>query len=332
MSLHLCVDCGGSKTSAVICNASGTIVGRALSGPSNFAYLGLDAFIIAVRDTVGRALQSALAPPSPTPVPLPPPHALFAAAWFGVSGVDSSAAVEKLTPALGALLGIPEGGALMVANDTHLVAAPVRMRGDVVRGVVCIAGTGSACMSFEKQRGRLEVVGRAGGWGWILGDEGGGFHVGREAVREVLRERDEGRGVTGLREAVLAWFGVSEVLEILPMVYMPDSDAGETGMSREKRLSSLAPVVFKAGFEAGDEAALAVLRRCSGLLVVQICVLLGEKVKADECALCLGGSLLGVGGYRDMVLAALRERGHVFKHVEYVEDAAAVGAVALCTQ
>jgi N-acetylglucosamine kinase-like BadF-type ATPase len=187
-------------------------------------------------------------------------------------------------------------------------------------------------MSFEKQRGRLEVVGRAGGWGWILGDEGGGFHVGREAVREVLRERDEGRGVTGLREAVLAWFGVSEVLEILPMVYMPDSDAGETGMSREKRLSSLAPVVFKAGFEAGDEAALAVLRRCSGLLVVQICVLLGEKVKADECALCLGGSLLGVGGYRDMVLAALRERGHVFKHVEYVEDAAAVGAVALCTQ
>ena len=52
MSLYLCVDCGGSKTSAVICDVAGEIKGRALGGPSNFAYLGIEAFTDAVRVAV----------------------------------------------------------------------------------------------------------------------------------------------------------------------------------------------------------------------------------------------------------------------------------------
>lgn len=68
---------------------------------------------------------------------------------------------------------------------------------DVTGAVAIVAGTGGIVVSFREALDKvtgaklgLEQLGRCGGWGWILGDEGGGYHVGREAVRQVLDEAD----------------------------------------------------------------------------------------------------------------------------------------------
>lgn len=76
---------------------------------------------------------------------------------------------------------------------------------DVKEGVVAIAGTGSIVMSFRSrkqqskqgdQNGRKgntipEAVGRVGGFGWLLGDEAGGFRVGKQAIRAILDQVDQ---------------------------------------------------------------------------------------------------------------------------------------------
>lgn len=351
MSLYLCVDCGGSKTSVVICDATGNIVGRALGGPSNFAYLSLDAFVAAVTTAVTAALEKSL-PPSAYPITLPPTNVSpFAAAWFGVSGVDSPAAVAAITPALSKLLGIPEGPRLAVANDTHLLAAPVRMHPDISHAVAVIGGTGSIAVTFRETTGNLEELGRVGGWGWILGDEGGGFHVGREAIRQILMEHDKA-SVGGLppahsklKDQILGLFGITDVLEILTIIHLPDPLSGATPdpslpphllMPREKRLSSLSPLVFSAAFNEGDALALRILRTCAGHLAEQISILLGERteeapraVKAQESVISFGGSLVGIAEYRNLVLESLAQRGHVFRYMEFVDDAAATGAMGL---
>ena len=54
-----------------------------------------------------------------------------------------------------------------------------------------------------------------------------------------------------------------------------------------------------------------------------------RKVRAESSVLCIGGSLGGMGSYREIVLTALREEGHVFRHVKVVADAAGLGAHAL---
>ncbi|KAF7798079.1 hypothetical protein EIP86_009293 [Pleurotus ostreatoroseus] len=370
MSLYLCVDCGGSKTAAAIADADGHILARALGGPSNFAYLGIDAFLLAVRDTVSRALQACTAPPSPTPVALPPPPAtpLFAAAWLGVSGVDSPAAVAKLTPRVRALLGVPPAGGVTVCNDTALLAAPLQLHADVACAVACIAGTGGIVVSYTKDPqapSGMREMGRVGGWGWILGDEGGGFHVGREAVRQMLMRADVAsveaapppRSV--LEERVLARFGTEDVFDLLTAIHLPDpapapadgnSDApadtdadadsdtpAYARMVREKRLSSLAPLVFSAAFASHDALALSVLHKTAGELADCVAILLRDDaravrgVKAAEGVICFGGSLVGVPAYRDLVLEKLKERGHVFRRVEYIEDAAATGAMGLAS-
>ncbi|KZT23542.1 hypothetical protein NEOLEDRAFT_536036 [Neolentinus lepideus HHB14362 ss-1] len=363
MSLYLCVDCGGSKTSAVICAASGKIVGRALGGPSNFAYLGPTAFIEAVKTAVSNALKTCVDPPSVDPVVLPPPEPLFASAWFGVSGVDSPSDVATVTPMICELLHI-EPAKLSVGNDTHLLAAPLRMHPDIQHAVATIAGTGSISVSFRAgEGGKLQELGRVGGWGWILGDEGGGFHVGREAVRQLLLETDKDSMADiaapsvelekkTLKSRVLERFGINHLLEILAPIHLPDPAPSSPPLSgvaslpqyqtvaREKRLSQLSPLVFQAAFEDEDPLALNVLRTCSGMLADQIIVLLRSEgavegqfaknaVKASESVLCFGGSLVGIEKYREMVLDSLARKGHVFRYVEFVDDAAAVGAAGL---
>jgi len=354
MSLFLCVDCGGSKTSVVIVNASGEILGRSLGGPSNFAYLGLQNFLQTVGSTVSDALKTCVSPHSVEPVTLPPSSLLFAAAWLGISGVDSQAAIDTLNPPLAALLGIPVGPNLIVCNDAHLLAAPLRMHDDVDVAVTCIAGTGSIVVSFTEGEGNgLKEMGRVGGWGWILGDEGGGFSVGREAIRQILIDSDiasvEGprpaptEGKSTLIKAILDLYEVNDIYELLTVVHLPDPAPGipivdakvpaYMQIPREKRLSELAPLVFRSAFEDKDPVAIKVLRTASGILVDEICILLRPNtprgVKASDGVLCFGGSLVGIEVYRQLILDQLKERGHVFKHVEFVDDAAAVGAKGL---
>jgi len=354
MSLYLCVDCGGSKTAAVICDKSGSIVGRAFGGPSNIAYLTIESFIETIRLTVGDALKTCSSPPSVDPVALPPPeHLSFAAAWFGISGADSPSIIESVVNPLSGLLGIPKGPRLSVANDAHLLAAPVRMHGDVSFAVTVIGGTGSIVVSFaEKEDGELEELGRVGGWGWILGDEGGGYSVGREAVRQVLEEQDKHSIMSepppegSLRTLLKEFFKIKDIMELLTAVYLPDPGSSSTvvapdrpayiNMSREKRLSSLSPLVFTAAFQDNDPLALNVLQTCAEDLADQISVLVGEAnqesprlVRASDSVISFGGSLVGLQVYRDMVLEELKSKGHIFRYVEFVEDCAAVGAAGL---
>ncbi|KAG1716481.1 hypothetical protein ID866_685 [Astraeus odoratus] len=353
--LFLCVDCGGSKTSVAICGANAIVLGRALGGPSNFSNLPLTAFLEAVRVAVSNALESCVSLPSLTPVALPPSTDLFTSAWFGIAGVDSPAAVQSASLALSGLLGIPVGPRLTVANDTHLLAAPLRLHSDVSHAITAIAGTGSCVVSYSRAFSGMHVeLARIGGWGWILGDEGSGFHVGREAIRQLML--DTARDSLGMvpppkssfKSKILSQFGIDgeeNAAEILPIVYRSeiatDSDAVPEylRLPREKRLSQLSPLVFAAAFIDGDEFALRVLRNTAGALADQIAALsigagedLTEKprgVVPGNTVLCFGGSLVGIEDYRGLVLDELKKRGCVFRYVEFVDDAAAVGAAGL---
>ncbi|KLO10317.1 hypothetical protein SCHPADRAFT_906965 [Schizopora paradoxa] len=313
MSLYLCADCGGSKTAIAIASKDGKIVARAYGGPSNFAYLGLANFEKVIKSTVESALANYANWEGASTLPTTEP--VFAAAWFGISGVDSPANVAVLTPVLSHLLSIPIGPKLIICNDAHLLAAPLQLHKDVHHAIAVIGGTGSIAASFrrlddEAHKGALLELGRIGGWGWILGDEGGGFHVGREAIRQILSAHDisalyvvddnseSGPTQNGthlaksiLTSRIMERFGVSSPPELLAVIHDADPVAGEIQalpdtqayklVHREKRLSQLAPIVFEAAFTSKDALALSVLRETSHALARQVCMLLRPEDNAD---------------------------------------------------
>jgi len=361
MPLYLCVDCGGSKTSTVIADEHGKILGRALGGPSNFAYVGVESFVTAVGTVVSDALKTCVNPPSTRPVDLTKDKSYFAKAWFGVAGVDSPSAVDAITPVLSELLGIPPGPNLSIYNDTYLLAAPLRIYKDVKYAIATIGGTGAIAVGFkEDEHGNLEEFGRVGGWGWLLGDEGGGFHVGRTTIRTIVAQADRDSlnpdspsPPSTLISVILETFGAKIPHDLLALAHLPEQSPASPPPKgvhpillypREKRLSSISPIVFRCAFEDHDPLALRILTECANSLAEQIAMFLiptansppgsphnGNAIFAEETILSFGGSLVGIENYRGLVLDSLKKRGHVFKYVEFIDDAAGVGALALAT-
>ena len=106
-------------------------------------------------------------------------------------------------------------------------------------------------------------------------------------------------------------------------------------LERKHRLASLAPLVFHLAFTHNDAKSLEILRKQAHFMALQI----KEICKVDKTAraflnvknsvLCLGGSLVGVKNYRELLVEQLANLGIAFARVEFVGDPAKRGAIAL---
>lgn len=124
----------------------------------------------------------------------------------------------------GILLGIT-GYSPSQEVEKHLAAlvqAPSRVISDIElaylanfpdsHGILLYAGTGSVAFTTDK-KGAMR---RIGGWGYLLGDEGAGYWIGREAIRTLMFEIDKNHSLkTGSLSAAIAdqmdsldWAGV----------------------------------------------------------------------------------------------------------------------------
>ena len=164
MRLFLGIDGGQSGTEAVIGDASGRILGRGSAGPCNHvgAAEGRAKLTRAVTESLGAALAAA---------GLNGEGIQLEAACCGMSGGpdDKREILAELLPA----------GRLEVVTDAH-IALTGALAG--FPGAIVIAGTGSIALA-ETAGGRTA---RAGGWGYVFGDEGGAFDLVRQALRAAL--------------------------------------------------------------------------------------------------------------------------------------------------
>ena len=98
---------------------------------------------------------------------------------------------------------------------------------------------------------------RSGGWGYVLGDEGSGYWIGRSALRAVLREADKRGPKTMLTQMLLEHFGVGQAQGLIHEVYHTNLKPAAIG--------ALARSVQKAFLE-GDQAAIGILRAAANEL------------------------------------------------------------------
>jgi N-acetylglucosamine kinase-like BadF-type ATPase len=196
-------------------------------------------------------------------------------------------------------------------------------------GLALVAGTGS-CAWGRTSQGQIA---RAGGWGYLLGDEGSGYALALAGLQAVARAAD-GRGpATVLTSFFLEELGVREPPQLVTEVYQGNWDRA--------RLASLAPLVMTAAFEhdygANSDQPDAVAVR----IVEQAARSLAEAAAAVARQLNWQGKLIPValagglltdrgytwdGKYRELVLEYMRQLG-IIAHPVGVVPEPAIGAL-----
>jgi len=132
--------------------------------------------------------------------------------YAGAGGIDT----DQDAAALASLIEPHAPGAkITVVHDSRLLLAA----GGASTGVAVIAGTGSAAWGMNGDGDEA----RAGGWGYLLGDEGSGYWLGREAVRHSLRRMNQGQEPDELTRALLDSCNMDDPNKLIALFHSPDT-------------------------------------------------------------------------------------------------------------
>jgi N-acetylglucosamine kinase-like BadF-type ATPase len=264
------LDGGGTKTTAQIADLQGVVLAETQGGPSNFQIVGLEESARIVLDLIETCCHSV---------------------GCSVSEIDSVVAglagagrkedqrricdeVQNAAQNRGVYLR-----EFRIESDAR-IALEGAFRGEP--GIVLIGGTGS--IAFAKDfKGKIQ---RVGGWGRLIGDEGGGYEIGRQGVRAVARMMDGRGGNTLISRLAASRLGWRTEVDIIRAVY-----------TESLELSAVAPLVLEAA-EHKDRIAAGIIARAADELLEIVRTML-NKMKLKGSGLRKKIPLAFVGGLLD---------------------------------
>jgi N-acetylglucosamine kinase-like BadF-type ATPase len=254
------VDGGATKTEAAVISYSGELMAIGQAGPSNPAALpinevcgNLTTSILNAITKVGSGVNVAVL-------------SISMAGYIG--GAWNSEIRGCLLRGLGDYL---RGARIYLTEDIEAAHASAFLTGD---GVVGILGTGSNF--YGKYMGRRA---RVGGWGHLIDDEGGAYHIGAMGLSAVVRSYDGRLGETGLVKCALQQYSASTVEELVTRIYTAKDVKGS--------IASFARCVFEAA-RNGDREALAILRRETEEVALALATVI-RRLNAPELPVALMG-------------------------------------------
>ena len=236
-------DGGGTRTTCVLCDSEGSVLGVGSGGRSNYHNTGLrNALASLKRSFEGALAQSGVGN-----------DRMSLEACFGLAGLDSpkdTAAVKRGIRSMALGSGARRSSDL-VENDWRTAVTGAFIDEP---GVTLVAGTG--CVAAAQSDGGRRVV-RVGGWGHVVDDRGSAYDIGRDALYAAMRDFD-GRGPkTKLLKLIMQRLDVDDPQGIIARVYAEHMPVSE--------IASLSTLVSEAA-SGGDEVALQMLREKASIL------------------------------------------------------------------
>lgn len=213
LDIHAGIEGGGTNTVAILLDGRGREVSRANGEGSNPYLVGIDGSIERIHSLLTDAKR--------------------------VAGLDHEAPVASLGLALsgGGINSADDNAFIKRFNDTHPkeCASPIAMCEDTLGalytaaahgGVVLIAGTGSNCELMNPDGARH----RCGGWGHMIGDQGGAFWIAQRAISRMFAIEDGFErsqvDITRAKDLFMKHFNLSKREDILRLLYGPEFNKG----------------------------------------------------------------------------------------------------------
>ncbi len=279
------IDAGGSKT-RVVFGSNTDLTADSLRtetfGPGNFRQIGPSGIRTLVRDITSRCY---LVIPSDTLV---------------VGGFAGAGTLEGQEAIRGVLVeeGFPPDNVRAITSDGGLLLWALDND-----GIVLIAGTGSLCIGRRKGSSTTDYVEvRAGGYGYRLASEVGGYGLGISAIDAAVRIEDGRRQhPTTLYKLVGECFGLTNLQQIIPQLY---PTAEEKDGVREK-VATLAGDVLEAA-ATGDGVAVELVEKTVDELADLIQAVY-HKLGARPSHVGLHGGLFADPHAQDLLLEPLKQ-------------------------
>jgi len=202
MSYVLAIDGGGTKTNVVCADAAGNIIGTGLSGPTNLTSTNVGAASFNLHEAVRQASEHVSKEESIT-------HAVM-----GLAGMDTP---EDYALSFGTLKKVLDQFGVQHFTLVNDVVIALENGSDALQAVVLIAGTGSNCYG----KNTVGETTLAGGMDYLLADQGSGYAIGRQVLREAVKSFDGRSPKSVLEQLVCQHFGIASILDLKAKVYNP---------------------------------------------------------------------------------------------------------------
>lgn len=184
-------DGGGTRTTVIVCDEKGRILERKRGDGINYNAIGFDA----ARENLRAAVDSAA----------PDGYDLMSVAF---SALDNAATREETEQFAGEVFDAEK---LLLDSDAFVSLVGASLDAP---GIMLISGTGSMGTAIDSCGTRYS----AGGWGYLLGDEGSGYDIGNQVIRAAIHGV-ENRRPTMLTSLITEYFKVRDIRGIIPIVY-----------------------------------------------------------------------------------------------------------------
>ena len=196
MPAYLGLDCGGTKTRAMVCDESDNVLHDQSSGPGNFASTPRELLIKHIREAVDGA-------------------PLASSACICMAGLLTESDKVEMSQVLSEITGIQQTVAM---SDIHASWAATEDEADIL----VIAGTGANVIS--ENEGRLN---KSGGGGPIFGDDGSAASIGRRSLYNTVLSADRHPASDAFWSAVEDQFGTSDPSQVVAAVYRSETPAAK---------------------------------------------------------------------------------------------------------
>ena len=283
------VDGGGTKTLALLADLDGNILARGLSGPCNYNAIGFESASAALERAIISACEEY--------------PGEISALCLGLAGAGRKEDIERFQN--WAVEKFPHTR-VQIASDAEILLMAGAPSGPAL-ALVC--GTGSIVFGRTVTG---ELI-RAGGWGYLFGDEGSGYAIGQAALRAVMQAHD-GRGpATLLTELVLKQRGLSEPTELVRNIYVVDHPHLE--------VASLSSLVEEAAGQ-GDGVAVAILEESAQELARTIATVYPKLGTTLSPLVVAGGTIMHGVHLKAAFHHACEALGLRFSAVQYLPEPA----------
>ena len=261
----LAIDAGGSHTRAVVVSADAECLGYGASTSGNATAVGADRALAALTEAASAALTSAAIRPDDV-------RRVVLAAAGEEYLLDGRAVARALAVPAAEYTRAPD----ILAMYHSAAVEPA--------GVALVAGTGAIAGRFRD----LVIERTVDGTGWLLGDRGSGFWIGRKVARAVAADLNGASEPTELTRLVIEELGLGptegdrsqRLRALVSWVYD----------GQPVRLARLAPLAFRA--EAADDTAAAITAEAEEALAGTLRLV---RDGHDELPVVLGGSVVVKG-------------------------------------